>query len=132
MRTIRKETNFLSVLDTPEEGVWTLAFSPDNQWLAAGTVYLWSLVDPAADLCRLDASEEGIWTLAFSPDNQWLAAGGDDSTVYLFEVSLENTAEAMCQLARRNLTRAEWRKYMPTDMEYRATCPNLPEASLVE
>jgi hypothetical protein len=38
---------------------------------------------------------------------------------------MEDLLKAACQRAPRNMTRAEWARFMK-DQDYRATCPNLP------
>ncbi|MEM7345421.1 MAG: CHAT domain-containing protein, partial [Chloroflexota bacterium] len=89
---VARNAPFRTILDTPEDRVWTVAFSGDNRWLAAGSgnsnVYLWSLADPEAEPRRLDAPADEVspadefLTVAFSGDNRWLAVGSGDSNVY--------------------------------------------------
>ena len=40
-------------------------------------------------------------------------------------VELEELAEIGCQRVYRNMTREEWKRYLPGE-PYRATCPNRP------
>src|SRR5437870_4363663 len=67
--------------------VSALAFSPDGQTLASGsidsTVHLWELHQPDAASTVLRSYEGGVWSLAFSPDGQTLALGIYDGTIQL-------------------------------------------------
>lgn len=62
--------------------VHSVAFSPDNQWLATGgdshPTSVWEVGkwNEAATLQQ----PSSVFSVAFSPDGQWLATGGDHST----------------------------------------------------
>ncbi|MCB2264252.1 MAG: hypothetical protein LGR52_15130, partial [Candidatus Thiosymbion ectosymbiont of Robbea hypermnestra] len=68
--------------------VWSLVFSPDGRWPAAGSddnrVRLW---DPATgDLVRTLAGHGGwVSSLDFSPDGRWFASGSYDGTLRLWD-----------------------------------------------
>ena len=102
----------------------SVAFSPDNQWLATGnedrTVRLWSLTadDPSADLVRLaepyglgvSFSQDGrLLALSqteyrsnpFSPDGSSFASS--DAEADLYDVRLEDLIALACRIAGRNL-----------------------------
>jgi len=64
---------------------------------------------------------------AFSPDGKLLAAPGVDSHGMLWDVDPAAWRERACAIAGRNLTREEWRLYLPAGEDYRATCPRWPD-----
>jgi WD40 repeat protein len=66
-----------------------------------------------------------VTSVAFSPDGQSLASGSADDTIRLWHVTTTGPVQQACQIANRNLTRAEWRQYLG-DLAYDRTCPSLP------
>ncbi len=106
----------------------SVAISPDGQWLAVHSedraVRFWQMVDLAKVPLILTEGEDYITSIAFSPDSRWLAGSLIDNTVKLWP-TLNGLVEIGCQVLRRNLTLAEWNRYLP-DETYRSTCPNLP------
>ena len=58
----------------------------------------------------------------FAPDGTTLMyIGGDYISMWNYDV--DTWPEIACQLAGRNLTRAEWEEVGPRTIDYRATCP---------
>ena len=70
-------------------GIWSLAFSPDGQYLAAGdtkgNILLRRVVD-SQTINRFTGHNSWVVTLAFSPDGSILASGSCDCTVKLWDV----------------------------------------------
>lgn len=74
--------------------VETVAFSPDNRWLATGssdgTVRLRDLQNMSTAPTVLSGHPgHGVSAVAFSPNNQWLATGSkdDDGTILLWDMN---------------------------------------------
>lgn len=127
-------------------GMSEAAFSPDGRRVAAASyqyggsahtglqagssLKIW---DTASGSVSRRLGQQGLVAgLGFSPDGRFLG-----SSVYLSEESgfaqaalwvwrTEDLIEQACRVLTRNLTREEWDSYIPGEMEYRATCENLP------
>jgi len=60
---------------------------------------------------------------AFSPDGTLLATAGVDARGMLWDVDPPLWRQRACAIVGRNLTREEWKLYLPSGTSYRATCP---------
>jgi len=82
--------------------VWSVAFSPDGQFLASGsgdkTVKIWRVSD-GKEVRTLTGHTDLVLSVAFSPDGQFLASGSDDKTVKIVKISPLKRAEAEQLLA---------------------------------
>jgi WD40 repeat protein len=69
--------------------IFSLAFSPDGQLFAAGSVNgevrVWQLAD-YRQLLSLGGHQGWVWSVAFSPDGAHLASGGEDRSVRIWQV----------------------------------------------
>ena len=63
---------------------------------------------------------------AFSPDGKLLAVAGVETLAMLWDVDPAVWRERACAIVGRNLTREEWRLYLPPGTPYRATCSEWP------
>ena len=84
------EIEHVLVTGNSKPNVFSVAYSPDGRWLAAGggpgVVKIWDAAT-GTHLTTLDHPiVDGIESIAFSPDGQWLAAGGDDDTARLWHL----------------------------------------------
>ena len=112
----------LATLSQPESAL-SVAFSPDGRILASNgqdAIQLWDVThhDPIA---TLRGHSDLVGSVAFSPDGHTFASGSRDKTVRLWEVSLTSWRRDLCEMAGRNLTRAEWAEFLP-EQGYQETC----------
>jgi WD40 repeat protein len=118
------------------------AFDPGGSLLATTTLFgatrLW---DPASGLGYGDELVPGARPESlvpsielpflglgnsFSPDGRLLAVAGVETRPMVWEVDPAVWRRRACAIAGRNLTREEWRLYLPPGTAYRATCRELP------
>lgn len=124
------------------QDVTSLAFSRNSKTLASaskdGTIRFWDVQDAAQPkplgeaFAGHTASVNGI---VFSPDGKTLASGSRDNIIGLWSIDLDPKllVERACLLAYRNLTRAEYARYINSDAGVydsvyakNPTCPGLP------
>jgi WD40 repeat protein len=107
-----------------------VAFSPDNQYVAAGsldhTVRVFG-VAARAEVARITNLEQ-ILTVGFDrTGGRLVTVSGRDDNYMLLSTHFVRTAEVVddtCARLTRNLTRSEWTQYIGNE-PYRATCPNI-------
>src|SRR6266446_3910313 len=79
-----------SVFSEPFSAIYSVAFSPDGQFLAVGSangeIGVWQ-VARWKPIMTLSGHLGRVWSVAFSPDGARLASGGEDRFVRLWEVS---------------------------------------------
>jgi len=96
LRTVLAVPFFSQVLSGHHDRVWAVAFSPDDQTLASGsldgTVRLWNLHRPGDQPFILRGRTLGLTSVAFQPGGNRLAAAGEDGTVRVWD--LERPADS--------------------------------------
>jgi hypothetical protein len=60
------------------------------------------------------------------PDGAAAVVGTSEGAATVWDVGTERWAATACRVAGRNLTRAEWGRYLPGE-PYRRTCPQWPD-----
>jgi WD40 repeat protein len=116
------------------------AFDPTGSFLATtsllGGTRLWDPAtgrpygDELVSSPRLDSPSVDLVLRrlrnAFSPDGKLLAVAGVDARAMVWDVDPAVWRRRACALAGRNLSREEWKLYLPPGARYRATCPEWP------
>jgi WD40 repeat protein len=130
--TTRRERT-LADLDRP---VWSLALSPDNRWLAAGSedglirlfdISAGQMVGPGFDPYHLQNDDElpPVVALRFtSPDH--LLSRDIDGGLYRWDLSTDALVSFACGRAHRNLNRDEWTQFLGPDRPYSKACSMFP------
>jgi WD40 repeat protein len=69
--------------------IYSIAFSPDSRFLAAGsadgTVAIWE-VGSWKEISTLSGHRSCVFSVSFSPNNKFLASGSMDCTVKILEI----------------------------------------------
>ena len=70
----------------------------------------------------------GDWVIKLAWYGRFLASSSVDGTVLIrdFRGDVEEWRRAACRRARRNLTQAEWERFVGVELPYQETCPELP------
>ncbi|MGQ0778016.1 MAG: WD40 repeat domain-containing protein [Pseudonocardiales bacterium] len=112
-----------------DDVVWDVVYSPDGKTIASAsadsTVRLWDAVTGTPIGPPLDGHTDAVYGVAFSPNGKMIASTSADSTVQLWPATVDLWVERACAVAGRNLSQAEWDRFLP-GRPYNRTCPNLP------
>ena len=109
-------------------GLNSVAFSPDGTTIATtgingdDTLRLWDAATGRQIGSPLTGHTDDVTSVAFSPDGKTVATGSNDETVRLWDVmEPPDLYAAVCAIAIRSLTPAEWDRYAPS-AEYQQIC----------
>lgn len=127
-----KEDALIIALEGQNARIIDVSFSPDNSLVASasfdGTVNMYATKN--YDIQPIVLNDHSTWvkTIAFSPDSKYLITGCVDNQIKRYPTKTKRMAEQICGKIERNMTQAEWRRYVSpdeADIPYRKTCPNL-------
>ena len=107
--------------------VTSIAFDPAGQRFATtggqdGTVKLWSSSTLQQEGTALNTQPGAATTAAFEPGGKRLLVVDDHGNGFTWSTSLAAWERRACAVAGRNLTRAEWARYLPGH-PYTRVCP---------
>ncbi|MBV9415575.1 MAG: PD40 domain-containing protein, partial [Solirubrobacterales bacterium] len=111
----------------------SVAFLPSGHRMLAsagsdGTLMVWDTASRLAE--PLEENGDSIAAVAFGGGSNTLALGSFDHTVRLItsplrSIDADDLEQRLCDVVRRNFSRAEWREFVP-DQPYAKTCPSWP------
>ena len=69
-----------------------------------------------------------VWNIMFSPDGNYLFAGCENGNIKIWPTKADILSVQICDHVKRNMTKAEWERYVASDIVYEETCvtQNLP------
>jgi WD40 repeat protein len=107
--------------------VTSIAFDPTGQRFATtggqdGTVKLWSSSNLEQEGTALNTDQGAATTAAFEPGGKALLVVDGHGNGFTWPTSLTAWERRACTVAGRNLTRAEWTRYLP-GQSYTQVCP---------
>jgi WD40 repeat protein len=109
--------------------LWNIIFSADGRTLYSSaldyTIRLWDVETGQPIGFPLTDHTDGVAGLALSPDGSTLFSSSMDGTVRAWDLDFDRLRARACAIAGRNLTQAEWARYLP-DVPYEVTCEQWP------
>jgi WD40 repeat protein len=128
--------------------IFSVGFSPDGNQIVSGsfdgTVRLWDVgsrteaVQPmsgdqnpifsVAFANKLEGNQNWVQSVAFSPDDKWILSGSADGNLHLWPAP-QDLADTVCSKLTTNVSRQQWSQWVPSQVDYREICPDLPVAS---
>lgn len=107
--------------------ITSVTFSPDGMYVLSGsedlTVRVWDAMT-GEEISRI--SNIKVRSVAFSPDGKVALAGDIYEVIHMWNWNPANLITDACARVTRNLTRAEWHKYIGSSLPYQEVCPDLP------
>ncbi len=109
---------------------WGVAFSPDHSMLVSGgwdrTLIAWDVAS-GTQVFQLQSSEDRVNTVAWLPSGLQVVTAGGATRARLWDMDVAGWPARACAIANRNLTHAEWRQFVGSQLPYARTCESLPE-----
>jgi WD40 repeat protein len=111
-------------------GISNILFNRDGSLLATasfdGTIQLWEY-DKINNLPIILSDHGGnyVWDLAFSPDSNYLISGCENGLIKIWPTKIGMLSSQICNHLIRNMSRAEWDRYVGSDVDYEITCQDV-------
>jgi WD40 repeat protein len=129
MRNARTGEPYGPPLEGHQQGLASVAFSPDGSRIVSGsmdgTIRVWDANTHGAVGTPLEGHRGTVASITFSPDGKQLVSTSDDDTIRVWPAP-QTWADVLCAKLTRNMSRAEWRLWVSTEIEYTVQCPGLP------
>ncbi len=108
-----------------------LKFSPDNSTLASasfdGSVLLHKTTNYNLQPIVFKDDNSWVWAITFIGNGNELMVGYRNNNIQRWYVTSVQYTRNLCDLITRNLTQAEWIKYVGDDIPYEKTCDSLSQ-----
>jgi hypothetical protein len=121
-----KEGTGEPVVLTHGAAVLSLAVLADGRLASGGVdgkIKLWPKEGTGEPVVLTHGAE--VWSLAVLADGR-LASSGTDGTIKVWLVEEQKLTAALCLRVGRNLTKAEWARYIGSDTPWQPSCRDLP------
>jgi WD40 repeat protein len=128
MNRVRKITD----LPGHSSGISSISFNKEGNYLATssfdGTIQIWDYQNLNNLPLVLADHNAQVWNIMFSPDGNYLFAGCENGNIKIWPTKADILSVQICDHVKRNMTKAEWERYVASDIVYEETCvtQNLP------
>jgi len=128
MDRVRKITD----LPGHSSGISSISFNEDGNYLATssfdGSIQLWDYRNLNNLPLVLADHNAQVWNITFSPDDNYIFAGCENGNIKIWPTKADILSVQICDHVKRNMTKAEWERFVATDISYEETCltQNLP------
>ena len=111
-------------------GISNIRFNKDGSLLATasfdGTIQLWEYRNiNNLPIIFSDHGGNYVWDLTFSPDGNYLISGCENGLIKIWPTKIGMLSSQICNHLVRNMTRAEWDRYVGSDVDYKITCQDV-------
>lgn len=109
-----------------QSAIMDLDFSPDNKYLLTASRDRTSRVFEIANTRKLpmlfDDHDDWVMTATFDHSGQKVITGSKDGFIRIWELDPKVLADRICQYVDREMTMAEWKEYVGSEVPYEETC----------